>query len=349
MYDKLEVIEQDKRIFKATASVDIRDNQGDIIDIDDLEKSMLTYMDDVPAINYQHTNKVIGKVLNFGVTENAGKKELWIVAKIKKTHKLCEEAWNGIISGKYKGVSISGEFDERDANGYVTGTNPWEISLVEKPANPLAKILAVNTIAKSDTEIQKPFAGYTDFEDCLKQNQDKENPEAYCGAIQNAIEKYTDTNLNKENKPTNEPNGDNMAEEEKKEKVEEKPIETSTEQKTEEKPIETQKEEPTEPTEPVEKEENTDKLQVLIDAIMASNAKQDKILELLSAKPSEPVNQESNSEINKSEKVIVKSQTPIPSEINPTEPIKELNKAVEIAKGNLGFDILNEVKEIKKR
>lgn len=33
-----------------------------------------------------------------------------------------------------------------------------------------------------------PFAGYDDFADCVSKNQDKDNPEAYCGAIKNKVE-----------------------------------------------------------------------------------------------------------------------------------------------------------------
>lgn len=32
-----------------------------------------------------------------------------------------------------------------------------------------------------------PFAGYKDFDACVKANSDKENPEAYCGAIENKV------------------------------------------------------------------------------------------------------------------------------------------------------------------
>ena len=35
---------------------------------------------------------------------------------------------------------------------------------------------------ENKTEI-KPFAGYEDFDDCVEQNQDKDDPEAYCAAI----------------------------------------------------------------------------------------------------------------------------------------------------------------------
>src|SRR5437660_7793716 len=35
-----------------------------------------------------------------------------------------------------------------------------------------------------------PFAGYTDFADCVSKNKDKENPEAYCGAIKAQTENW---------------------------------------------------------------------------------------------------------------------------------------------------------------
>ncbi len=33
-----------------------------------------------------------------------------------------------------------------------------------------------------------PFAGYKNFDACVKANQDKENPEAYCGSIKARVE-----------------------------------------------------------------------------------------------------------------------------------------------------------------
>lgn len=33
-----------------------------------------------------------------------------------------------------------------------------------------------------------PFAGYADFGDCVRKNQDKENPAAYCATIQRTAE-----------------------------------------------------------------------------------------------------------------------------------------------------------------
>lgn len=36
--------------------------------------------------------------------------------------------------------------------------------------------------------IKMPFAGYKDFNACVIANQDKDDPEAYCGAIKHKVE-----------------------------------------------------------------------------------------------------------------------------------------------------------------
>lgn len=44
---------------------------------------------------------------------------------------------------------------------------------------------------EADDEVpdeEKAFAGYADFDDCVAQNQDKDDPEAYCAAIQAQVE-----------------------------------------------------------------------------------------------------------------------------------------------------------------
>ncbi len=34
-----------------------------------------------------------------------------------------------------------------------------------------------------------PFGKYKDFADCVRQNQDKRDPEAYCGSIEHTVKK----------------------------------------------------------------------------------------------------------------------------------------------------------------
>ena len=46
----------------------------------------------------------------------------------------------------------------------------------------------MKTEEKSKTLETLPFAGYKNFEDCVRKNQDKTNPEAYCGFIKHKVE-----------------------------------------------------------------------------------------------------------------------------------------------------------------
>lgn len=47
--------------------------------------------------------------------------------------------------------------------------------------------------------IQKPFADYKDFADCVSKNKDKGDPDAYCGSIKHKIE--SEVNKSKEYDP----------------------------------------------------------------------------------------------------------------------------------------------------
>lgn len=46
-----------------------------------------------------------------------------------------------------------------------------------------------------------PFAGYQDFEDCVNKNRDKENPEAYCAAIEQRVREGSSLTMPKDSQP----------------------------------------------------------------------------------------------------------------------------------------------------
>lgn len=64
----------------------------------------------------------------------------------------------------------------------------------------------LDELEESAEEILKkePFAGYKDFEDCVKQNSDKKDPEAYCAVIKKSVEegkcKYEGDTMTKDKK-----------------------------------------------------------------------------------------------------------------------------------------------------
>lgn len=80
---------------------------------------------------------------------------------------------------------------------------PIELILAEDAT--IAKAGDTITLKDDGTyEIKKEFAGYKDFESCKKQNQDKGNPDAYCGAIKNKVEDTKKADKPFESDPTHE-------------------------------------------------------------------------------------------------------------------------------------------------
>lgn len=74
------------------------------------------------------------------------------------------------------------EIHEHEMSGqiyYMAGDNHDEWMEAVNRSNP--------TDNNSESTREEPFAGYDNFEDCVRQNQDKDDPEAYCGEIQRKV------------------------------------------------------------------------------------------------------------------------------------------------------------------
>ncbi|MEM2446668.1 MAG: XkdF-like putative serine protease domain-containing protein [Candidatus Bathyarchaeia archaeon] len=160
--EKKFLIENEKdRIVAGFASVELRDLQGDIIPIEELEKAMYKLMDRGGYILYGHQNKPVGKILRWEIKEHPETKTkgLWIVAKIFDDYDVDNMVWDMIKKGKITGFSIGGlgkaksvMMKEKDGSEKPTtilhDIQLMEISLVEKPANPMARFEFVNVFAK---------------------------------------------------------------------------------------------------------------------------------------------------------------------------------------------------------
>jgi len=72
------------------------------------------------------------------------------------------------------------------------------VALTGIPMNEEAKI--TNTFIKSIQQIpeMKPFAGYSNFDDCVRKNQDKSDPEGYCATIMRRVEGKEDSMVTEE-------------------------------------------------------------------------------------------------------------------------------------------------------
>jgi len=154
-----------------------------------------------------NSNRIIGQTLDYKVMEHPKTHSLGVL-HLDKTfnhNEFDDKIWDEIVGNCDKedrrlGASVGGfNTSESQTKDEVTGEQAkvlegfkqFETASVTDPCNPMALTEAFSVVAKSNKGrmVIKPFAGYKDFADCVSQNQDKDNPEAYCGSIQTQVEK----------------------------------------------------------------------------------------------------------------------------------------------------------------
>jgi hypothetical protein len=133
------------RIINGFASVEIRDSQGDLIDIDAIENAMYKFMTQSRSLHFEHSLP-IGEILRWERRDKDGKDALWIEAYLYE-NETTKEIWKKILNKEIHGFSIRGIAKQR-SNGKITDLELYEISLVFQPANPQA--ILVSAFEKSN-------------------------------------------------------------------------------------------------------------------------------------------------------------------------------------------------------
>ena len=160
------IINDDDRIFQAWGSVETRDSDGDIILMDDLKPVMLTLMKRGGQIVDGHSNRVVGKILNFDFTEKkVGKKSVpgvLLTCQIFKDYITDDEVWADIKNGDSTGMSFGGKTRKREfkvikgeATRILKEIEAFEFTVVRPgnvPVNTEASLIAANMVAKSKQE-----------------------------------------------------------------------------------------------------------------------------------------------------------------------------------------------------
>lgn len=200
--DEVEILNPEDRIFKAWGSVEVRDRENDLLPMDEFKKIMPVIMDRGGILMDQHSNRQVGKLLNYNFkmkqTSEGPKLGVYLTGKIFKNYEHDDMVWQGIKAGIYKGLSFGGRnkikdvvFDKNGLTNVLTKLEGFEFSLVPGMGNQEATMEEINYLAKS--EIQKPFAGFKDFDDCVsKQKADGKSEESaknICGRIKSDVEK----------------------------------------------------------------------------------------------------------------------------------------------------------------
>lgn len=201
-----EILDKDDRLVRGWGTVEVVDKDGQIIPISEVKKIILKMMDlGLPIID-NHTNKKVGKVLNYEFKQNpiSGTEGLLLTYKIDKGFPLFDKVWEEIKEGKRVGLSFGGSShksrDMRVGGKLGEGLEDiegYEFSSVDAPANQLALNTEINYFAKGD--VKKSFGPFKNFAECVteqkSQGKNEESAKKICGFLQARLEKQEEPNF----------------------------------------------------------------------------------------------------------------------------------------------------------
>lgn len=153
------VSDDNQRKFEGWLTVEMVDKDRQILPVSEFVKFMDDLMDRGGPLIDSHSNRVVGKVLNWQMKIHPKTKTegIYITAKVFDHNELDNEIWNKIKSGDYRGFSFGGAAEGKEFKNSSSGTvevlrniEPYEVSVVPSPANPESLIEEANLIAKTE-------------------------------------------------------------------------------------------------------------------------------------------------------------------------------------------------------
>jgi len=154
----IEIEKSDRRIFKGHITAEIIDRQQEFVFVKEVMAIMKNFMEVNPVISDFHSNRMVGRVLDYEKSEYEGVPTVKITGEVYKKDgvTLYDKIWDKVIKGEYAGLSMGGASKEREPimkDGKMAlelrKLELYEIALCETPANPFAIIEEVNIFAKS--------------------------------------------------------------------------------------------------------------------------------------------------------------------------------------------------------
>lgn len=148
--------ENEQRKFSCWGSVEVKDRHGEIIPAEEVYKVMDIWMDRGSPIMFNHTNRQIGKGINWQPLNKNGNPGVLITGIIFKHYAEDDEVWNGIKKGQFEGLSIGGKSYQREDSADGTILRKligYEFSVVERTGNQEATFVDFNTLAKSNKKM----------------------------------------------------------------------------------------------------------------------------------------------------------------------------------------------------
>jgi hypothetical protein len=142
----------------------MKDKQGEVTIVDELYKVLPIWMDRGAPISDTHSNRIIGKGINYSktVVKNEHGEDLpaiKITGKIYKNYELDNVIWDKIKSKEYKGLSFGGatrsnrtpmKMKDGSMAYALSNLEHYEVAVCKDPAVPMAIITDYNPIAKAN-------------------------------------------------------------------------------------------------------------------------------------------------------------------------------------------------------
>ena len=164
----LTAVNSGERYFEGYLTVQVKDKQGEVTIVDELMKVLPVWIDRGAPISDTHSNRIIGKGINYSKVEYRDKDgevypAIKVTGKIHKNYELDNDIWQKIKSGEYKGLSFGGATkSDREPMRMKDGSiayslkdlEHYEVAVCRDPAVPLALITEYNTLAKAAVDGQ---------------------------------------------------------------------------------------------------------------------------------------------------------------------------------------------------
>lgn len=160
--DSAEILNEEERMFKSWATVEIKDVDGELLPMKEFKKIMPIMLDRGGVLMDSHSNRHVGKIINYEFKEHpeSGEEGVYVTCKVFKDYNFDDMVWEGVKKGFYTGLSFGGIGNNKsfsyekgmDVTKVLGGIEGFEFSLVQSPANKGALIKEVNYLAKSEKE-----------------------------------------------------------------------------------------------------------------------------------------------------------------------------------------------------
>ena len=206
----MEGINSDERYFEGLLTVQMKDKQGEVTIVDELYKVLPVWIDRGAPISDTHSNRIVGKGINYSRTtvkgdDGAELPAIKITGKIFKNYELDNVIWEKIKNNEYKGLSFGGatrsarspiKMKDGSTAYALSDLEHYEVAVCKDPAVPMAIITDFNQIAKANFNSTVRDDGKMVIQcsnmSCMVKKDDEEDEEFYHdeeGEIRDDIEK----------------------------------------------------------------------------------------------------------------------------------------------------------------